>query len=158
MKLLFSLMTTLALISCSGESNLDEDFSLTNDSSYTLQITYKINPGELRASLSSNYDANGIFFGDKIYIVDIPSGETQTLFNTYIKKHATWHATGPAKPDDFFQYIEVEAMMNDNAVARVENLDFEFINHGASIQGNAQLDNAVYEYHATVTDEDLLFP
>ena len=160
MKLIFSLIAALVLMACDGASNggLIEDFNLTNDSSYKLTVTYKVNPSELRASVSSNYDDEGIFFGDKIYTADIVPGDIHRLFRTDIKKHASWHATGPAKPGDFFEYITVEAVLDGSVVANIDTLNFQYINHGATSAVSNPSVNPSYEYHATVTDQDLQLP
>lgn len=160
MRIIFSLIAVLALMACDGASNggLIEDFNLTNNSSYTLTVTYKVNPSELKTSVSSNYDDEGVFFGDKIYTADIGPGDSHRLFRTDIKKHASWHATGPAKPDDFFEYITAEAILDGRIVASVNALNFEYINHGATSAVNNPSVNPSYEYHASVTDQDLQFP
>jgi len=157
MKLAFLALTSLLLLACTSDDSLVETFTLNNDSSYRLDITFKVHSGELDASDSSNYDSNSVFFEDKQFSVSADPSDAVTLYRLTMRQHATWNATGPATPENFFEYLIVEAVRDGEVVATTENVQFQYINHGAAIPPRNVADST-YEYNAIITDEVLQFP
>lgn len=141
----------------SDDDSLVETFTLNNDSSHGLEITYKVSAGELDASDSSNYDSDSVFFEDTVFSKTAAPNETVTLYRVTLLQLANGSATGPATPEEFFEYLIVDAKQDGQTVATTENVQFQFINHGAATPPQPDTDtdtdtDITYEYNATITD------
>jgi len=158
MKLTFLFIASLLLLACSSDDDsLVETFSVNNESSYSLELSYKVRAGQLDASNTSNYDSVAVFFEDKVFSINAAPSEVVTLYRLTMLQHASWSATGPPTPEDFFEYLIVEAVLDGQVVATAENVQFQYINHGAATPPNNTKDST-YEYNAVITDDFLQFP
>lgn len=157
MKLTFLFIASLLLLACSSnDDSLVETFSVNNESSYSLELSYKVNTGQLDASNTSNYNSNSVFFEDKEFSINAAPSELVTLYRLTMLQHASWSATGPPEPEDFFEYLIVEAVLDGQVVATAENVQFQFINHSAATPPS-DTTNSTYEYKAVITNDFLQF-
>jgi len=155
MKFVLLVLTSLLLLACApDDDSLVEAFTLNNDSSYSLSLMYKVRAGELDASNSSNYDNDAVFLEDKVFSINATPGETVTLYRLTMLQHASWSATGPATPENFFEYLVIEAVLDEQVIATTDNVQFDYINHGAATPPGNRADST-YEYRATITDNVL---
>ena len=159
MKHILIACTTIALITlygCSGSDTLDESFNIINNTNYELTLRYKLNGSELDASDISNYNEAGEFNADITFIEQVPPGQSLTFYTITMAQHATWHATGPAEPEEMFENISVEAVDNGTAVS----LPFipTFIRYQQELTpGTANISGSNYEYTATINEDSLRF-
>lgn len=158
------LMTITAVIifcgGCSGEDVLDESFNIVNHSDYELKLSYTINASELDASDASNYTEAGEFIADIDFSQSIPPGQTLTFYTITMQQHATWHATGPAEPNEMFRSITVEAVENGQVISQAITPIFVYYQEDffASEAQAGKISQSDYEYTAAINNEDLLPP